>query len=288
MKFAAAALLAIAATAVQIKKQEDGDLPFPEPVCPEKPTESEIYDASLEDAFAAIDADGSGEVDAQEGFNALWCMAKWEVIDQEEAKWLGYYLGAAAGEDELLSMEEAQAALDTLESGCTAPTETASPEDVFNTIDTDGSGDIDALEGVHALGCAVEWGLISTDDAIEAFEYLGSHAGDDGLLNLEEASAAIAALSEYDELAQEGCGIPKPSKEEMENATPEDVFKAIDANKSGDIDADEAKAALVCAVEWEVISKDEAKEAEKSFTDVAGDDNLLTMAEAKAAVEAAQ
>ena len=286
MKFAVAALLAIAATAVQIK-QEDGDLPFPAPKCPPKPDMEGATDAEI---FAAVDADESGEVDAQEGFNALYCMVEWGEMSRDEAEWLWHYLGEAAGEDELLSMEEAQAAMDALEEGddegCgpEPDMEGVSPEDVFDHIDADGNGGIDEHEGMAALGCAVEWGWMTQDEAVEAFEYLGSHAGEDGLLDKEEAKAAMEALGD-EELAQEGCG-PKPSKEEMDAASPEDVFDAIDADGSGDIDEAEGKAALTCAVEWELISEDEAKAAFEYLAGAAGDDGLLDKDEAKAAMEA--
>ena len=39
------------------------------------------------------------------------------------------------------------------------------PEAVFDLIDADGSGDIDAAEGKFALGCAVEWGYMDKADA---------------------------------------------------------------------------------------------------------------------------
>ena len=111
MKFAAAALLAIAATAVQIK-QEDGDLPYAAPECPPKPDFENMSDAEI---FAKIDADGSETVDAQEGFNALYCMVEYGEMTREEAEWLWHYLGSHAGEDEELSLEEAQTAMAALE-----------------------------------------------------------------------------------------------------------------------------------------------------------------------------
>lgn len=291
MKFAAAALLAIAASAVQIK-QEDGDLPFPAPDCPPKPDMEGVSDAEI---FAAVDADGSGEVDAQEGFNALYCMVEWGEMSRDEAEWLWHYLGEAAGEDELLSMEEAQAAIDALEEGadegCGPPPSKsevygASPEDVFDMIDADGNGGIDEHEGMAALGCAVEWGWMTQDEAVEAFEYLGSHAGDDGLLSKSEAQAAMEALDDG-ELAQlkDGCGAP-PSEEEIAAATPEDVFDQIDADGSGDIDEKEGKAALTCAVEWGWMSKDEAIAAFEYLGSHAGDDGKLDKEEAKAAMAA--
>jgi len=86
-----------------------------------------------------------------------------------------------------------------LKDGCPAePSEAevkaAGPEGVFDKIDADGSGDIDAAEGEAALKCMVEWKWMTEDEAKAAFEYLASHAGDDGKLSKDEAKAAIEAL----------------------------------------------------------------------------------------------
>jgi len=70
----------------------------------------------------------------------------------------------------------------------------ASPEDIFDEIDRDDSGDIDGQEGFNALYCMVEWGLMEEDDARFLFHYLGGAAGADGKLNKEEARAAIEDL----------------------------------------------------------------------------------------------
>ena len=63
----------------------------------------------------------------------------------------------------------------------------ATPADVFKAIDTDGSGDITESEGVAAMACAVEWGVLSIDEAIAVMEYLGSYTGDDDKLSVAEA-----------------------------------------------------------------------------------------------------
>lgn len=119
-----------------------------------------------------------------------------------------------------------------------------------------------------------------------AFEYLGSHAGEDGKLDLEEAKVAFASFPvKIDvELAQKGCG-PAPSQAEMDAATLEGVFDEIDADGSGDIDAEEGKAALGCAVEWGLISQDEADEAFAFLAKAAGDDKKLSKTEAEDAMK---
>ena len=38
-----------------------------------------------------------------------------------------------------------------------------------------------------AMACAVEWGVLSVDEAIAVAEYLGSYAGDDDKLSVAEA-----------------------------------------------------------------------------------------------------
>ena len=71
----------------------------------------------------------------------------------------------------------------------------ATPEDVFDKIDADGSGDIDEAEGIFALGCAVEWEWITEEDADEMFKYLATAAGDDEKLSKDEAKKAMDDLS---------------------------------------------------------------------------------------------
>jgi hypothetical protein len=121
-----------------------------------------------------------------------------------------------------------------------------------------------------------------------AFEYLASHAGEDGKLDLEEAKVAFASFPVDIELElaqeEEGCG-NAPTQAEMDAATPEGVFDKIDSDKSGDIDAEEGKFALGCAVEWGLISQDEAEAAFEFLAKAAGDDEKLSKTEAKAAMK---
>ena len=209
MKFTAAAILAICAAATKIKQYGgDGDLPFPAPACPPKPSASEMEGATPEDVFNAVDQDGSGYVDAKEGFEALYCMVEWGEMSRDEAEAVFEYLGGFAGEDELLSKSEAHAAFAEYEGGdelaqekcgpkpSKSEMDAATPEGVFDMIDADGSGDIDEAEGRHALECSVEWGLMTEDEAKAAFDYLGAAAGDDGKLDKAEAKAAMEALEE--------------------------------------------------------------------------------------------
>ena len=91
MKYYAASLLAVASYALRLK--QDG--------CPEKPEE-----ATPEDVFKLIDADGSGAIDKVEGAMGLGCLVKWGVYTQAEAEEAGDKFTEAAGTDELLTMEE--------------------------------------------------------------------------------------------------------------------------------------------------------------------------------------
>ena len=114
MKFFAAALLAVAASAIMVQKDAK---PFPDPVCPDKPTKEEQAAAkeNPELVFDKIDTDGSGKIDAQEGYNALFCAVQWKFITKEEAIAAGEYLVGAAGDDKLLSKDEAKKALEGLD-----------------------------------------------------------------------------------------------------------------------------------------------------------------------------
>lgn len=64
------------------------------------------------------DTDESGTVDEVEGFNALYCAVEWEMMDEDQARWLYDYLGEHAaidGDEESLSKDEAEKAFATLE-----------------------------------------------------------------------------------------------------------------------------------------------------------------------------
>jgi hypothetical protein len=136
MKFFSAALLAIGAAALHLKQEGgqgpppmDGDgsghdhsggdreMPFPPPEdCGDKP-EGEFSDQEI---FDHIDANGSGDVDAQEGFNALYCAVMWGELEEEEAFFIYDFLTAHAdmnpdGNPEALDFEEAMYAVNNLE-----------------------------------------------------------------------------------------------------------------------------------------------------------------------------
>ena len=112
MKFFAAALLAVAASAVMVQK--DADAPFPDPTCPAKPTkkEQDAAKANPESVFDKIDVDGSGKISPQEGYNALYCAVDWGFITKDQAITAGKYLLKVAGDDKLLSKDEAKKALE--------------------------------------------------------------------------------------------------------------------------------------------------------------------------------
>ena len=112
MKFFAAALLAVAASAVKI--QDAFVKPFPDPTCPAKPTKAEqdAAKANPELVFNKVDADGSGKISPQEGYNALYCAVDWGFITKDQAITAGKYLLKVAGDDKLLSKDEAKKALE--------------------------------------------------------------------------------------------------------------------------------------------------------------------------------
>ena len=124
MKFFTAALLAIGAAAIKLKDdgsqgppQGDSEFPFPPPDCSEKPNDDGW---GPEDYFDHADTSGNGALDAQEGFNALYCAVVWGEMDREDAEWLYEFLGSHAdlnqeGDPEELDKSEAKAAFETLE-----------------------------------------------------------------------------------------------------------------------------------------------------------------------------
>lgn len=74
-----------------------------------------------ESGFAMVDQDGSGDVDAEEGFEALYCMVEWGMMSEEEAWFLYDFLGAHAdynpdGNPETVDFGEAMHALEMAES----------------------------------------------------------------------------------------------------------------------------------------------------------------------------
>ena len=96
------------------------ELPFEAPQCPERPSEEDMENATLEDVFTHVDTNENGAIDAQEGFNALYCMVEWGYMEEDEAKFMYEFLGDHANKDENgvpdeLDMTEAQAAMGTLE-----------------------------------------------------------------------------------------------------------------------------------------------------------------------------
>lgn len=72
--------------------------------------------------------------------------------------------------------------------------EDPSVEDIFNLIDTNGSGKLDEKEGFEALYCLVIWGELSEDEAFAAFDHIGSFAGDDDEVDLGEMEAAVKEM----------------------------------------------------------------------------------------------
>merc|ERR1712051_17636 len=134
MKVFSAALLAIGAAALRLQdggdgkgpktdgdeqggKQggEEGKLPFPVPEYPAKP-EGEM---SPEAVFAMIDVNGSNGVDAQEGFNALYCAYEWGEMEKDEAMFMFDWMMAHAdlneeGDPKEIDFDEAMTAINNL------------------------------------------------------------------------------------------------------------------------------------------------------------------------------
>ena len=103
------------------------------------------------------------------------------------------------------------------------------PEAVFDLIDQDGSGEIDDKEGFDALYCAVEYGMIDEGTARDAFKFLAVYAGDDEKLDIDEAAAALKALSSGSEEEGSGSG----SEEEGEGEGPKPKKGGEFAQKKG-------------------------------------------------------
>merc|ERR1712051_422377 len=95
----------------QRKKDGKREFPFPAPKCPEKPEE----EPTLEEAFDMIDADGSGALDAEEGFEALYCMVGWELISGEQAFAIYDHAASHAGDDGEVDLGEMGAAMEEVE-----------------------------------------------------------------------------------------------------------------------------------------------------------------------------
>ena len=146
MKFYSAALLAIGAVAVKLQegdstkppKKEGGEggqggeggeggddrgLPFPAPDCPPKPSEEEMKNATDMDIFNKIDVSGNGAISEQEGFNGLYCMVEYGMMEEDAAifmyEWLGEHVDGdkdgVMGELDASEMEHALKALKELE-----------------------------------------------------------------------------------------------------------------------------------------------------------------------------
>ena len=85
------------------------------PKGPKCPSKSEMEAVPEEKVFDMIDQDGSTQIDEEEGLFAISCLVKAEILSEEDGAALFEYLGEAAGEDELLSKEEAEAAMAALD-----------------------------------------------------------------------------------------------------------------------------------------------------------------------------
>merc|ERR1712156_454343 len=215
MKFYSAALLAMGAIAIKLKEEGsqgegEGDFPYPEPDCGPRPEDRDGM--SPEEHFDAADKTGNGQIDAKEGFEALYCAVVWGEMEEDEAIWLYEYLGEHAGigdNEEELSKDEAKKAFETLEKleqendkraaegkrelpfpppDCGEPPagidQRPSAADAFALIDQDGSQSLDAEEGYEAFS---------------AFDFIGSFAGENDQIEIGELEEAFKAMDEMSE-----------------------------------------------------------------------------------------
>merc|ERR1712156_492362 len=113
------------------------------------------------------------------------------------------------------------------------PADGTDAADIFDMIDQDASGDINAAEAMDALACMVEYGMIGPEDVEGAIGDFVEAAGSDLKLDKKEAKAALSSYDAADELAQEeGEGEKKkpkcPSKSEMEAVPEGEIFDLVD------------------------------------------------------------
>ena len=148
---------------------------------------------------------------------------------------------------------------------------------------------IDEHEARAALGCAVEWGFLTDEEAKEIFKEGEKLAGEDGKLSYHElpdddfsdhgsdhGSGSGSCSGSGSGSDSESCG---PPPEIPEGFTEKDLFHEI-AGSDDEIDEREAKWAFGCAVEWGFITKDEADEMFEKGGELAGDDGKLSLEEA--------
>lgn len=90
---------------VNEERAENGKRAFPRPTpdCPEMPM---VEDPSVEEIFGMIDQDGSGKLNEKEGFEALYCLVIWGVLDEDEAFAAFDHIGSFAGDDDEVDLGE--------------------------------------------------------------------------------------------------------------------------------------------------------------------------------------
>merc|ERR1711981_605712 len=137
---------------------------------------------------------------------------------------------------------------------------------------------IDEHEARHALGCAVEWKLMSEKEAKKLFKEGEKMAGEDGKLSYHELTQGMAQVDS----GEDSCG-PKPDV--PEGFTEKDLFHEI-AGTDGEIDEGEARHALGCAVKWGFLDEKEAKKIFKEGEKRAGADGKMTLEESGATDDA--
>merc|ERR1712156_965935 len=217
MKFFAASLLAVAATAVKLSEDEPQLAPEL-PKCPPKPKEM----PELGDLFEMIDSDGSGKIDLGEAAAALGCAVEYGVIDKNDFEDAVAMFEEAAGDDGELDMSEAEAAAEVAEAAMSSGDELAQEVD-----DVEGGS-----SGEEEFVPKRKEGPKKGPPPSDASDTSLSGDDDDELAQMPSDWSEIEEFD--DELAQkEGEGEKKkpkcPSKEEIEAmSSEEEVFNMID------------------------------------------------------------
>merc|ERR1712109_314557 len=179
MKFYSAALLAIGAIAIKLKEEGsqgegEGDFPYPEPDCEPRPEDRDGM--SPEEHFDAADKTGNGQIDAKEGFEALYCAVVWGEMEEDEAIKAFETLEKLEQENDKRAAE-GKRELPFPPPDCGEPPagidQRPSAADAFALIDQDGSQSLDAEEGYEAFYCLVDWGAMTEDEAFAAFDFIG-------------------------------------------------------------------------------------------------------------------
>ena len=138
------------------------------------------------------------------------------------------------------------------------------------------------------MKCAVEWDILTVDEAAFMGEILSEAAGMDEKLSKEEAGRALGLIeSDSDDGPYDGpvydCD---QAPETLDGVAPEAIFDAIDADGDGNINEGEGMAGLACGVRQGYWSEEDAYMLGDYLSHAAGADGKLNKEEAQAAMDA--